>query len=151
MQNLHIQPIGLLGRVFTNGLGDRSSIPGWVIPKTKIWYLMPPCLTLSIITYISRVKLSNPRKGVAPFPTLQRSSYCKESLRVTLNCQLYLLTYPNAILFSILNFRIFFCTFKTVKIIIKLISIPEELWKFIKIGMKILIHTWVVIFQETKF
>ena len=26
--------IGLVGRVFTNGLGDWSSIPGRVIPKT---------------------------------------------------------------------------------------------------------------------
>ena len=27
---------------------------------------MPPCLTLSIIRYVSRVKWSNPGKGVAP-------------------------------------------------------------------------------------
>ena len=26
--------IGLVGRVFTNGLGDHSSIPGRIIPKT---------------------------------------------------------------------------------------------------------------------
>ena len=30
---------------------------------------MPSCLTLSIIRYGSRVKWSNPRKGVVPFPT----------------------------------------------------------------------------------
>ena len=36
--------------------------------RLKKWYLIPPCLTLSIIRYGSRVK-SNPRKGVAPFPT----------------------------------------------------------------------------------
>ena len=29
-------------RVFGNGLVDRDSIPGRVIPKTKIWYVMPP-------------------------------------------------------------------------------------------------------------
>ena len=28
-------PIGLLGRVFANDPGDRGSIPGRVIPKTK--------------------------------------------------------------------------------------------------------------------
>ena len=28
-------PIGLLGRVFVNGLGDRGSIPGWVILKNQ--------------------------------------------------------------------------------------------------------------------
>ena len=29
------QLIGLVGRVFTNGPGDRGSILGWVIPKTQ--------------------------------------------------------------------------------------------------------------------
>ena len=37
--------------------------------RLKKWYLMPPCLTLSIIGYGSRVKWSNPGKGVAPSPT----------------------------------------------------------------------------------
>ena len=32
-------------------------------------YLIPPCLTLSIIRYVSRVKWSNPGKRVAPSPT----------------------------------------------------------------------------------
>ena len=37
--------------------------------RLKKWYLMPPCLTLSIIRYGSRVKWGNPGKGVAPSPT----------------------------------------------------------------------------------
>ena len=37
--------------------------------RLKKWYLMPHCLTLSIIRYGSRVKWSNPGKGVAPSPT----------------------------------------------------------------------------------
>ena len=37
--------------------------------RLKKWYLMPLCLTLSIIRYGSRVKWSNPAKGVAPSPT----------------------------------------------------------------------------------
>ena len=37
--------------------------------RLKKWYLMPPCLTLSIIRYGSRVKWSTPGKGVAPSPT----------------------------------------------------------------------------------
>ena len=43
--------IGLMSKVFANGPRDRSSISGRVIPKTKKkkWYLMLPCLTLSII------------------------------------------------------------------------------------------------------
>ena len=37
--------------------------------RLKKWYLMPPCLTLSIIRYGSRVKWSNLGKEVAPSPT----------------------------------------------------------------------------------
>ena len=43
---------------------------------------MPPCLTLSIITYGSRVKWSNPWNGGMPFPTPRCSSYWKGNLRV---------------------------------------------------------------------
>ena len=45
--------------------------------RLKKWYLMPPCLTLSIIRYRSRVKWSNPGKGVAPSPTLWCSKLSK--------------------------------------------------------------------------
>ena len=69
-------------RVFANGLGDLGSVSGRVIPKLKKWYLMPPCLTLSIIRYGSRVKWVNPTKGEAPSSTPWCSSYRKESLRV---------------------------------------------------------------------
>ena len=41
--------IGLMSRLFTNGPVDRGSIPVRIIPKPQKWYLMPPCLTLSII------------------------------------------------------------------------------------------------------
>ena len=64
--------IGLVGRVFANGLGDLRSIPGCVIPK---WYLIPLCLTLSDIRYVSIVKWSSPEKGVALSPIPQCSSY----------------------------------------------------------------------------
>ena len=60
---------GVMVRVFANGPGDLGSIPGRVIPKTQKMDLMPPCLTLNIIRYGSRVKWSNPGKGVAPYPT----------------------------------------------------------------------------------
>ena len=43
--------------------------------KLKKRYLIPSCLTLSIIRYVSRVKWSNPGKGVAPSPTPWCSSY----------------------------------------------------------------------------
>ena len=35
--------------------------------RLKKWYLTPPCVTLSIIRYRSRVKWSNPEKRVVPF------------------------------------------------------------------------------------
>ena len=38
-----------------------------------------------IIRYVSRVKWSNPGKGVSPYPTPQCGSYWKKSLRVTLD------------------------------------------------------------------
>ena len=53
--------------------------------RLKKWYLMPPCLTLSIIRYESRVKRNNPGKGVAPSLPLWCSSYRKGSFRVTLD------------------------------------------------------------------
>ena len=53
--------------------------------RLKKCYLMPPFLTLSIIMYVSRVKWSNPGKGVALSPAPRCSSYWKGSLLVTLD------------------------------------------------------------------
>ena len=39
------------GKSVRQCFGRRGSIPDIVIPKTQKWYLMPPCLTLSIIRY----------------------------------------------------------------------------------------------------
>ena len=58
-----------------NGLEDLCSIPGHVIPKTLKMVLDTSCLMLNNIRYVSRVKWSNPGKGVVPFPTSQCSSY----------------------------------------------------------------------------
>ena len=57
------------------------------------WYLMLPCLKLSIVRYGSRVRWSNPGKGVAPSPTTWCSSYRKKCHWVTLDYghQLFLL------------------------------------------------------------
>ena len=51
--------------------------------RLKKRFLVPPCLTLSIMRYKSRVKWSNPGKGVMTFLTSSYSSYRKRSL---LNC-----------------------------------------------------------------
>ena len=73
--------------------------------RLKKWYLISPCLTLSIIRYVSRVKWSNPRKGVAPFPTARCSSYWKGNLHVTLDYgrQLDFFLLPNSQLLTPLN------------------------------------------------
>ena len=69
--------IGIVGRVFSNGPGDRSSIPGRVISeakKKKKWYLIPPCLTQHYKVWI-KGKWTNPRKGVVPSSTPWCSRY----------------------------------------------------------------------------
>ena len=53
--------------------------------RLKKWYLIPPCLTLSIIRYVLRVKGSNPGKGVVPSPAPWCSSYWKGSFWVALD------------------------------------------------------------------
>ena len=53
--------------------------------RLKKWFLIPPCLTLSNIRYVSSVKWSNLGKGVAPSPTSRCSSYRKGSPLVTLD------------------------------------------------------------------
>ena len=57
--------------------------------------MIPPCLTLSNIRYVLRVKWSNPEKGVAPSPTTWCCSYRKGSFLVTLDYshQLYFYLY----------------------------------------------------------
>ena len=78
--------------------------------RLKNCYLMFPCLTLSIIRYRSRVKQSNPGKGVALSPTPWCRSYRKESLCVTLDysrqlisklCLIITVLVVTAMLFSI--------------------------------------------------
>ena len=77
--------IGLVGRVFANG--PEAWVQSQVASYQRLlkWYLIPPCLTSSIIRNVSRVKWSNPEKGVDPFPTPKRSSYWKGSLLVALD------------------------------------------------------------------
>ena len=53
--------------------------------RLKKWYLMPPCLTLSIMRYRSMAKWVNPGKGVVPSPTPWCSSYRKGGLQDTID------------------------------------------------------------------
>ena len=45
--------------------------------RLKKWYLMLPYLTLNIIRYDSRIKWSNPRKGVVPSPLVEVLGFSK--------------------------------------------------------------------------
>ena len=56
--------MGQVGWVIANGYHHRKSQVESQ-QRLKNSYLMPPCLTLRIIRYGSRVKRSNPGKGVA--------------------------------------------------------------------------------------
>ena len=53
--------------------------------RHRKWYLIHPCLTLSIIRYGSRVNLSNPGKGVTPSPTTRCCSNWKGNIQATLD------------------------------------------------------------------
>ena len=102
MTPLGIEPLCQCPVVPDIGIMVRVAQETWVqfqvksYQRLKKWYFMPPCLTLSIIRYGSRVKWSNPGKGVAPSPTPWCSSNQKGRLG---GCQLYLLY-----LFCLTNF-----------------------------------------------
>ena len=53
--------------MFSSDPGDLGSVPGCVIPNTL--KMVPPCLTLSNIRYVPRVKGSYTGKGVASSAT----------------------------------------------------------------------------------
>ena len=81
-----------MSRVLANGPGDPDQ------SQVESYQMMLPYLTLSIIRLGSRVKWSNPGKGIAPFPTLRFCSYWKRSLRVTFDYgrqQLYYIAVMN--------------------------------------------------------
>ena len=89
------------------------------------WYLIPPCLTLSNLRYVSRVKWSNPGKGVVPFPTPRCSSYWKGTLQVTLD-------YSRQLLYIYIYIDIY---------IYILISLCLSIWVFYSIHFLSLSHT----------
>ena len=77
--------IGLVGRVFANSLGDLSSIPGRVIPKTLKMLLDTSLLNTQQCKVGIKGKVEQSGEGVAPSPTPRCSSYWKGSLRVALD------------------------------------------------------------------
>ena len=109
---IYIYPIGLMGGVFANGPGDQFKS----YQRLLKWYLIPLCLTLGTIRYVSRVKWINPWNGVMPSPTHWCSSYWKGNLWATLDYshQLYNILKNNETLtFNYINIIILFIYFLT--------------------------------------
>ena len=82
-----------MSRVFTNGPGDRGSIPGLVIPKTQKMLLDAALFNTQHYKVRIKDKVEQSREWSSTLPTTPRcSSYWKGSLRVTLEYgrQLYL-------------------------------------------------------------
>ena len=80
-----VPDIGLAVRVFANGPGDLSSIPGRVIPKTQKMVFDASLLNTQHYKVRIKGKVEQSRERVAPSPTPWCSSYRKGSLRVTLD------------------------------------------------------------------
>ena len=83
--------IGIMVRVFTNGLGDLGSIPGWVIPKTQKMVLDATLLNTQHYKVLIKGQMEQSRERSSTLP------YRKGSLRVTFSygCHLYLLMLLN--------------------------------------------------------
>ena len=68
------QAIGWMSWVFTNGLGDRGSIPGWVIPKTQKMVLDATLLNTQYYKVRIKGKVDQSRECSSAFPyTLKRN------------------------------------------------------------------------------
>ena len=66
-----------VSRVFANGPGDLGSIPGHVIPKTLKMVRDTFLFNTQQYKVLSRVKWSNPGKGVAPSHTsIEKGAFC---------------------------------------------------------------------------
>ena len=77
--------IGLVGRVFANGLGHLGSIPGRVTPKTLKMVLDTSLLNAQQYKVCIKGKVEQFKEGVAPSPTSRCSSYWKGSLLAALD------------------------------------------------------------------
>ena len=74
--NLHTNRLlGLMGKVFATGPGDRGSVLGRVIPKTLKMVLDASLLNTQQYKVRIKGKVEQSRKGVAPSPTPRFSSY----------------------------------------------------------------------------
>ena len=80
-----IPDIGIMVRVFANGLGDLGSIPGRVIPKTQKMVLEASLLNTQHYKVRIKGKVEQSRERVVPSPTPLCCSCRKGSPWVTLD------------------------------------------------------------------
>ena len=99
-----LRAIDLMSWVFTNGPGDRGSIPGRVKPKTKKMVL--DAALLNTQHYKVRIKSKVEQSGVSAPPAPQCGTYWKEGLRVSVDLGRQLFTLPLGKLLTPLSFLI---------------------------------------------
>ena len=93
-----------MGRVFANDPETRVQSLVESYQRLKKWYLIPPCLPLSIIRYVSRVKWSNPEKGVAPsFTPFPLHTYTHTHIYIYMGCTYFF----TAVFFLLQSLRIY--------------------------------------------
>ena len=97
------QSIGLGCSPMARKTGVQSQVKSY--QRLKEWYLIPPCLTLSIIRYRSRVKWINPGKGVTACFIARSSSYWKGSPQIDLDYG-HQLIYINIYIYIVSSFNV---------------------------------------------
>ncbi len=73
--NIYMYKVGLVGRVFANGLGNIGLIPGRVIPKTLKMVLDTSLLNTQQYKVCIKGKEEQYRERIVPSPTSRCKSY----------------------------------------------------------------------------
>ena len=114
--------------------------------------MIPPCLTLSNIRYVLRVKWSNPGKGLVPSPTPQCGSYWKGSLLVALDYgrqlyfTMYIYIYIYIYIYTYTHTHIYICGAfnKFPDFFVQVFRIVVDSWKFSILLLYILWDDWLI-------
>ena len=108
--------------------GVRSQVESY--KRLKKWYLIPPCLTYSIIRYISRVKWSNLGKGVPPFSTttIEKEAFGSVSTTICIYAYIYMYVYIDTYVYI----WIYMCS-------------PPHIYIYICVCLKVYTYTYILI------
>ena len=101
----------------------------------KKWHLIPPCLTLSFIRYVWRVKWSNQGKGVVPSPSprvvaIENGAFGSPSITVA--------NFTTLLIYVYIYIYIYICGFfnKFPDFFVQAFRIVVESWKFSTLLMR---------------